>query len=94
VGKPYIAADYAIVPNHGITAEHRSARINHYPVLYRWVPFYACQTFVYTQRTQGNALVHFHIITNYTCFANNNPGAMIYVKVLSDLCSRVNIYTS
>src|SRR5690606_26154316 len=55
--------------------------------------FFFCVLLVDTQSPQCNTLIYFYMVAYNTGLTNHHTSSMVYAKMLTDLCSRMNVNT-
>src|SRR5437588_3020770 len=93
-----VATDGTACPDHRFAAQHGRVRINRDIVFHRRVPLpalfnSALFVLLKASRAKGDAMIQLHPRSDFTGLANDDAGAVIDKKVLTDFRSGMNIDT-
>src|SRR5690606_38247989 len=73
------------------TAQDSRTGIDNHMILNNRMSLLAREYFIHTQCPQGHPLVKLNMITDDACLTDHQSGTMVYIQILTDLCSRMYI---
>ena len=79
-----------------LAAQNGGIRVDRNPILNVWVSFTtlfdaALIIFLEASRAQGNPVIEFYVVPDNAGFADDDTGAMIDEKIITDLSAGMNI---
>ena len=89
--QPDVAADHAVVADDRIAAEDGGAGVDHDAIFDRGVAFGLGQVFTHAQGAEGDALIDLDVVADVDRFADDETGAVVDAKILSDRGTWVDI---